>query len=145
MHLTDRTDYGLRLLVFLAVHPERVSVATVARAFRVSEAHLAKVAQGLARAGFLATVPGRSGGMTLARPPEAIRVGDVVRALEPIAVVECLAPDNTCPIAGVCGLQPVLGAATEAFLAVLDGVTIADVTRQREGLRDRLGVSDPAG
>jgi Rrf2 family nitric oxide-sensitive transcriptional repressor len=139
MHLTDRTDIGLRLLIFLTVHGGRASVGAVAEAFNVSEAHLAKVAQALAKAGIVETLPGRTGGVQLAKAAEDIRVGAIVRLLEPLALVECFGEDNHCPVVGVCGLQLPLAEAREAFLAVLDAVTIADAAAKRAGLRSRLG------
>lgn len=143
MHITERTDIGLRLLLYLSVHEGRASVGVVANAFRVSEAHLGKVAQALAKGGFVTTVPGRTGGVELARSPSEIRVGDVVRALEPMELVECFGDENGCPVVGVCGLQPALGAAREAFLGVLDGLTLAEAATQRLPLRERLARPRP--
>ncbi|MES2640134.1 MAG: Rrf2 family transcriptional regulator [Myxococcota bacterium] len=141
MQLTDRTDLALRLLLYLAVHDDvRVSVAVIAQAYSASEAHLAKVAQALVHAGFLDSAPGRGGGVRLTRPAAEIRVGAVVRALEPTALVACFIPDVGCPVAGPCGLQPALRAARDAFLGVLDGVTLADAAAQRPALRQRLGL-----
>lgn len=146
MQLTDRTDLGLRMLLYLAVHDDgRVSVATIAQAYGASEAHLSKVAQALVHAGFIDTLPGRGGGVRLTRSPAAIRVGAVVRALEPMPLAACFASDRPCVVAGPCGLQPALRAAREAFLAVLDGVTIADAAVQRPALRGRLGSKTPPG
>lgn len=140
MQLTDRTDLALRLLLYLAVHDDvRVSVAVIAQAYSSSEAHLSKVAQALVHAGFLDSAPGRGGGVRLARAPSEIRVGAVVRALEPTPIVACFVPDVGCPVAGPCGLQPALRAARDAFLGVLDGVTLADAAVQRAALRQRLG------
>lgn len=140
MHLTQRTDFGLRLLLYLAAWGGRASVGTVAGAFGISETHLAKVAQTLVKSGFVVSTPGRSGGLELARPPEEIRVGEVVRALEPLELVECMGPENRCPVAGACGLEGALARAAGAFVAVLDGVTLAEAARDRRALRTRLGV-----
>ncbi|MFO0625547.1 MAG: Rrf2 family transcriptional regulator [Polyangiales bacterium] len=141
MHVTDRTDYALRVLLYLAAHDARASVSTVAAAYDISEAHLAKVAQALAREGFIETSPGRTGGMVLARDAAEITLGSVVRALEPTALVECMGAENTCPAVGPCGLAGALAAARDAFLASLDGVTLAQAARQKRALRGRL---DPA-
>ncbi len=140
MQLTERTDLALRLLLYLAVHDNvRVTVGVIAQAYGASEAHLSKVAQALVHAGFVDTTPGRGGGVRLVRPATEIRVGSVVRALEPVVIVDCLAPDGgTCPVEGACGLQPALKAARDAFLGVLDGVTLAQAAVQRTALRARL-------
>jgi DNA-binding IscR family transcriptional regulator len=61
-------------------------------ATNVSRAHLMKVVNIPTRTGYL-----RSGGFTLAKPPEAINLGAVVRATEPdFALVECFATGNQC-------------------------------------------------
>ncbi|MDP2308463.1 MAG: Rrf2 family transcriptional regulator [Pseudomonadota bacterium] len=144
MQLTDRTDLALRLLLYLAVHDDvRVSVGVIAQAYSASEAHLSKVAQALVHAGFIDSAPGRGGGVRLARPAADIRVGAVVRALEPTVIVACFSTDVSCPIAGPCGLQPALRAARDAFLGVLDGVTLADAAAQRSALRQRLSPGLP--
>lgn len=139
MQLTERTDLALRLLMYLAVQDEdRVSVGHIAQAYGASEAHLAKVAQALVQAGFVVTISGRGGGVRLAKAPADIRVGAVVRALEPMPLVACLGHDVECTVDGPCGLQPVLRSARDAFLGVLDGATLADAVRERPGLRARL-------
>jgi DNA-binding IscR family transcriptional regulator len=65
-----------------------------------------KVANQLTRAGYLTAVRGRSGELELAKRPDKIRLGDVVRATEPdFALVECFAPDNQCRITPRCRLR----------------------------------------
>lgn len=142
MHLTDRTDFSLRVLMFLAVHEgERIAVHRIAEAFRVSEAHLAKCVQALAHHGFVQTSTGRRGGVMLARPPQEICIGAVVRALEPMPIVPCFADESACPITGACGLIPPLARARAAFLAALDEATLADATARRSSLRAFLADS----
>ncbi len=146
MQLTDRTDLALRLLIYLAVHDDdRYSVGHIARAYGESETHFAKVTQALVHAGFVETIAGRGGGVRLARPPEQITVGSVVRALEPMALVMCFGHGKVCAVDGPCGLQPVLRSARDAFLGVLDGSTIADAARERGQLRARLQAAELAG
>lgn len=132
MRLTDRTDFALRLLMYLAgSSAERVPVGSIARVYGVSSAHLAKVSQALVRGGFVLTVGGRSGGVSLARPAAEITVGEVVRALEPMEAVECFRGDGACPVTGVCALRSAMTQANAAFLAVLDKLTVAQVARKR--------------
>ncbi|MBK7535339.1 MAG: Rrf2 family transcriptional regulator [Myxococcales bacterium] len=133
MRLTLHADYGLRTLVYLAAAPDRVvSTTEIGRAYGISKNHLVRVAQSLRDAGFIRLTMGRSGGLTLARPTTAIRIGEVIRSLEPeLRIVECFDPaTNTCPIAPRCGLSPIIGDALDAFLASLNRYTIADVLRQ---------------
>lgn len=130
MRLTIHADYGLRLLMHLGVHREGLStVQEVAEAYGVSTNHLVKVAQHLTQQGFVHAVRGRNGGLELASEPEEIRVGDVVRRIESdLALVECFDQErDTCTLTPVCRLRPVLMDAMDAFLAVLDRVTLADL------------------
>ena len=138
MRLTMHTDFALRTLMYLGLRPGRLaSIPEIATAYGISENHLTKVVHGLGRAGFVETLRGRGGGLRLALPPERIRIGDVVRhAEEDLALVPCFGPggesrDDTagarCAISGACRLQSLLGEALAAFLAVLDGATLADL------------------
>ncbi len=132
MRLTRHTDNALRCLTYLAVHTDRsVPAGEIARRMRMSEAHLLKVISRLSQLGYVRTVRGRAGGVRLARKPESIVVGDVVRDLEDnLALVECFDPEtNQCPIAPSCSLARALDRALTAFLAVLDDVTLADLTK----------------
>jgi Rrf2 family nitric oxide-sensitive transcriptional repressor len=130
MQLTLFSDYALRLVLYLAVHRERVvPIDEVSRAFGISKNHLAKVVSLLLDLNVVESVRGRSGGLRLARSPSEITVGWLVRRTEPnLNLVECFEPrTNTCPIASVCVLKGVLREARESFLAALDRSTIADL------------------
>ena len=144
MQITRLTDYGLRVLIYLALRPgERIPAADVARAFRISQHHLMKVIRKLAAAGILRTYRGKRGGITLAQSPDRIRVGTVVRELEgELAVVDCVRP--LCPAAPACRLKAVLDGAEQAFLAALDECTLAELVRQPNdrALRELLHIAE---
>jgi Rrf2 family nitric oxide-sensitive transcriptional repressor len=128
--LTRFTDNALRCLTLLALHPEdTVTVGDIARRMRMSEDHVFKVVRGLADHGYVETQRGRTGGVWLARAPEKIRVGAVVRHTEEnFRLVECFTPEtNQCPITPACVLASTLDRALKAFLSVLDEVTLADL------------------
>jgi len=130
MRLTSFTDYGLRMLMRMAGAPERAfSTADLAAEFGLSRNHLAKIMQRMAQAGLVATRRGGGGGAVLARRPEDIRLGAVVRLLEEgQPLVECLADGGgACVIDGRCRLKARLRMAEVAFLAELDRTTLADV------------------
>jgi Rrf2 family nitric oxide-sensitive transcriptional repressor len=143
MRLTSYTDYALRLLIFLAIEPDRArTVADVAKAYGISRNHLTKVAHDLGRTGLITTVRGRHGGLRLARPAAEIRLGAVVAHTEQgMALVECFAPDGACVIQHTCELRHVLGQARAAFLATLDGHTLADVVAQPGPIARALGLA----
>lgn len=137
MKLTRYTDFALRVLMHLAAKPDRLaSIGEIARTYRISHNHLMKVVQDLRQEGYLDAVRGRSGGVRLARPATEIRVGDVVRHTEGgFALVDC----GSCVIAPACSLTGALREALTAFMAVLDGYTLADLVVEREaGLRQLL-------
>jgi Rrf2 family nitric oxide-sensitive transcriptional repressor len=129
MRLTDFSDYSLRLLMYAAARSDRlITIEETAALYGISRAHLMKVANQLTRAGFLNAVRGRSGGLQLARRPEQIRLGDVLRVTEPdFALVECFRGNNTCLITPRCRLRGLLQEALTAFSDTLDRYTLADL------------------
>jgi len=129
LQLTYFSDFALRLVLYLAAHPERVvPVQEVSRAYGISQHHLVKVVQLLVDEGIVGSVRGRRGGLRLIRRPEDVNVGTLVRLTEPnFDIVECFdRPRNTCPIEAACGLKGVFAQARDAFLEVLDAHTLAD-------------------
>ena len=137
MRLTAHTDYAFRLLMWLAMTDERVTVDDVVRRYDIWRNHLVKVTQTLVHAGFVEGLRGRGGGLRLARPPEAIPLGEVVRATEEsLAIVECFdGAKNRCAISPACTLRGVLDEASRAFMAVLDRHTVADLVARPGSLR----------
>lgn len=129
MRLTSMTDYALRLLMYLAQQPGRLcTIAEVATAHGISEAHLMKITHQLALAGWIETVRGKGGGMRLARAPAAINLGAVVRSMESdFQLVECFGPSNACVITRQCRLTSVLQGALGQFMAHLDAHSLADL------------------
>lgn len=125
MRLTRYTDYALRVLIYLGARPDALcSIAEISRAYDISQNHLMKVVNDLVNAGYLASARGRFGGIKLAKLPEEINVGAVIRHTEDnFDLVDC----GDCVIAPACGLTGALRQALAAFLAVLDGYTLADL------------------
>jgi Rrf2 family nitric oxide-sensitive transcriptional repressor len=137
VQLSKLSDYALRTLVLAAVRdPDLITVAEIARTYAIPEGHVRKITHLLVRHGFLASVRGRSGGYRLAAPRDRIVVGRVLRATETdFRLVECFHPSSgLCRLEAGCGLRLVLQEALEAFLAVLDRTTLADVTADRRRL-----------
>lgn len=135
MRLTLHTDYALRILLYLGMNPDRrVSIHEIAERHVISENHLVKVVHRLGRKGFITTIRGRNGGLVLSRAAKTIVIGDVVRATEEdMAIVGCFEGGQGCIMSDVCTLQTVLGDAMDAFMAVLDDRTLADLLTPPEG------------
>lgn len=133
MRLSVHTDYALRTLMYLAVHEGHHSITEIAGQYGISKNHLMKVAQRLVAEGFVDSVRGRSGGLLLNQPADAINVGKVVRTFEDYGTfVECFdKANNTCVVSPVCGLRHVLADGVEVFLRHLDRFTVADLVGNR--------------
>lgn len=142
MHLTNFTDFALRLLMLAAAHDDRlITIEEASEIYNISRAHLMKVTNNLTRAGYLKAVRGRSGGLTLAKPPHKIKLGDVVRATESdFELVECFGTGNECCITRSCRLRGVLRESLDAFNAVLNKYTLADLMLRPKD----FGVREPS-
>ncbi len=145
MRLTAYTDYTLRTLMFLAVRPDRVStIAEIAATYRVSEAHLTKIVHQLALAGDVVTTRGRGGGLRLGRPAATVNIGAVIRRTEPdMELVACFGTSGGCAIDAACVLSGALRQALDAFLAVLDHYTLADLVAPAQHLAALLRIEPP--
>ena len=150
MRLTIYTDYTLRVMMFLAIQHRSGALSRIddiARAYAISRSHLSKIVHELGHSGLVITVRGRSGGMQLARPPEQITVGEIVRLAEKdFAVVACHDPDTTdiCVIQPACNLQRVLRRAMAAFMLELDGLTLAEAITAPSAAASLLGLAREA-
>ena len=134
MLVTRHTDYSLRLLMYAAIHDDRlVTIAEVAMAHGISRNHLMKIVQNLSKRGYIETVRGKGGGLRLARPAGDIGLGDLLRDTETsIEVVNCAKPE--CPLSGFCILKRTLDEARDAFLSTLQRYTVADMVENQAEL-----------
>lgn len=150
MKLTAYSNYALRSLQLAAIKaPDLIRVDDVVRVHGLARPHIVKIVHELGRAGFVKTQRGRGGGFRLAHLAEEIIVGDVIRLTEgSLDMVECFNPAlNTCPLIGICRLSWGLHEATRAFMAVLDDLTLADISANRDQLLGRIAMAekgDPA-
>lgn len=144
MRMTQQTDYALRMLIYLALRGDAgCTVSEVANAYDLSRNHLLKVARRLSQMGVVTTERGRSGGIALARAPEEITLGAVVREMEEsFALVACMGGGETrCALNPACRLRGVVAEALNAYLAVFDRYSLADLVAERSALAGLLGLS----
>lgn len=137
MQLTRFTDYGLRSLMYLAVRPDELSsVKEISDHYGISRNHLVKVAHRLSQLGYIETSKGKGGGIRIASGTKDLRLGDLVKQLEPnMFMVECFdAATNTCRITGSCQLKHYLFDAAKEFIDSLNQYTLADTVKNKKSL-----------
>ena len=142
MRLTTFTDYSLRVLIYLGLRDNALAtIGDIATAYGISKNHLMKVVHYLGQQGYVDTQRGKSGGLRLARAPEQINLGQLVRDTEAQTVLlECFGPEaSDCRIEPVCALRGILARSLQAFYAVLYEHTLADVLHNRAQLTHILG------
>jgi len=134
VQLTSFTDYGLRALIFLASLPadQMTSITEVSETYKVSRNHMVKIINQLSRSGYVAAVRGKNGGIRLGRPAGEIIIGEVVREMEPLQLVNC--SSEFCHITSACRLKKALHDAVQCFLQELDKYTLADLVEDNHPL-----------
>jgi Rrf2 family iron-responsive transcriptional regulator len=143
MRLTRQTNYAMRILMYCAANNGRLSrIPEIAAAYSVSELFLFKILQPLVEHRLVETVRGRNGGVRLGRAADTITLFDVVRVTEEsFAMAECFENDAAeCPLIDSCGLNAALREALNAFFAVLERHSIADLVADRTDMRGLLGI-----
>ena len=141
MQFTHFTDYSLRTLIYLGAQQSMLAtISVVAEQYGISKSHLTKIVHQLANRGYIQTTRGKGGGMRLARLPQLINIGDVVRDMEEnINLVECFnAKNQNCPLLPTCILKSVLLEARKNFFDTLDRYTLADLLTNQSSLINHL-------
>ncbi|MGF7156011.1 Rrf2 family transcriptional regulator [Novosphingobium gossypii] len=144
MQLTRYTDYAIRVLLHVGARDEhtRSSVTQIAQVYGISKDHLKKVVQNLSQAGLLEAVRGRGGGLQLGRPADEITIGEIVRQTESgFDLVDC----SSCIVAPACTLPRILREALQAFMAVLDRYTLADILSRKVDMQSLFGGAQTLG
>jgi Rrf2 family nitric oxide-sensitive transcriptional repressor len=141
MRLTRFSDIGLRAVMYLGAHPGRpVPASEMANRLRVSREHLMKGLQTLDVIGLVSGTRGRGGGFVLTDAAPRMRLGALVRRLEPsLALAECFEEGSRCPLTGGCRLAGVLDEAQRGFFEVLNRYTVGDLVRADRPMLVQLG------
>jgi len=131
MDISTRGRYATRIMVFLAEWPGRpVTKTEISEAEGVTPGYLQQIMGGLLSAGLVRSYRGKAGGFALARPPETITVGDVLRATEGrVSPAPCW-DIHHCGRARECPTRPFWLKAAQLLNDLFDGTTIADLAAE---------------
>ena len=147
MKLSTRGRYGLRAMFRLALCDggEPVPLNAVAQAENIPEAYLEQLMPTLKKAGLVRSVRGAQGGYVLARSPNEISVGDILRPLEgDFAPSACMSGDgqDVCAMQGVCTSRIVWERLKDGINEVMDGITLSDMLSDYDRLKGRIDGDD---
>lgn len=136
MHLTNFSDYALRVLIYLSLRNEKSSIAEVSKILNLSENHLMKVVHRLAKLGYIQSLRGKNGGIQMALAPRKINLGKIIVELEPnFNIAECFDEEKgLCILSPECRLKGYFNEAKKAFLKTLGKYSLADLTKNKSEL-----------
>ncbi len=141
--LTRKAKYALRASLHLAEWYERGPrlIQQISDAEEIPKKFLELILLELKNVGLLESKKGKGGGYSLAKPPEEITVGAIVRTIDgPLAPTRCSSvtspmPCDDCPDPNLCGLKSVMREARDAIAEVFDNISLAEVARRTDLLR----------
>jgi Rrf2 family protein len=140
MRLSKRGEYGLRAMIILAhaynESPDAmVQIKEISEQDKIPAKYLEQILLALKNAGMLQSRMGIGGGYYLARQPQDINLGQIIRVLDgPLAPVRCVSQmayePCGCPDERTCGLRMVMGDVRNAIADILENTTLEDVTKR---------------
>jgi Rrf2 family protein len=147
--MSRKARYALRALYALSAEETRgpVLIADLAEREKIPHKFLETILLELKNAGVLKSKKGKGGGYSLARPPEQITMGQVIRVIDgPLAPIPCASERafvrcEECVDEATCGTRQVMKKVRDAIAAILDSTTLADV--QTQIARARLSPGTP--
>ena len=135
MKLSTRGRYGTRALLDLALHggEEPVPLKDIAQRQEISLPYLEHLVSPLIASEIISSTRGPQGGVRLAKPPQEIKLSEVVRLLEgSIAPAECVNNPNTCPRSDLCVTRDLWGELKKAMNGVLESTTLQDLVERQK-------------
>jgi len=131
MQLTKHTDFAFRALIYLAtIEGELTTIKALTDRFSISQSHCMKIINKMSRIGWVKSVRGKNGGITLGCDPQTIVLADVVKVMETtLEQVNC--SDPPCLILNACLLRPILSGAQQAYFDYLAQYTLKDLMNEQ--------------
>ena len=135
MKLSTRSRYGTRILVDLARHNNQgpIQIGEISKRQDISVKYLEQLIRPLKQANLVESVRGPKGGHMLAKKPETITLGQIVRLFEGQSdLVKCVSNPETCNMADDCQVRLAWKDATRVLYEKLDSTTIADLMEGKD-------------
>jgi Rrf2 family protein len=132
MKLSTRSRYGARILVDLARHNGQgpVQIGEISKRQDISVKYLEQLIRPLKQASMVTSVRGPKGGHLLAKEPEEITLGQIVRLFEGQSeLVECISHPEKCSMSDDCQVRLAWKDATRVLYEKLDSTTISDLMK----------------
>ncbi len=136
MQFTKAEAYGLHGIIFLAEQPDGkvTPLSEVSEAQDVPEKFLAKIFQGLTKAGLVRSYRGVKGGFVMARPADKMTIKEVLEAIQgPYYIAKCLAGEEECEKADGCSIRRLMELTQERILDLFEKHTVADLIAWEKG------------
>ena len=150
MKLSKKSEYGLRALMDMAARDGQspAPLRDLADRNNIPIKFLEQIFLTLRNAGIVHSQVGARGGYALARPAEAITLGQVIRALDgtiaPVGCVSVIAYEPcTCPDERTCPLRAAMNQVRDAIVAVVDNTSLADAVAQGQKLARQVEAPAP--
>lgn len=128
MRLTRKTDYCLRVLIFLQKNKAKVRIQDIADAYNISKNHLSVAVNKLSELGYIISTQGPKGGIQFNPSVKNNTLADLVAKIENFDIVECFdSKNNKCNISSHCKLKKIFHKSNIAFLDELKRYKISDL------------------
>lgn len=130
MKLSAKSRYGVRFMIDLAEHnnEDPVQISNIAERQGISIKYLEQIVPSLKRANLIKSIRGPKGGHMLARPPEEIRMGEVLAVLEE-DITDCVKNPDACDRADNCKSRDMWEMATEAMYDKLNSLKLSEIIK----------------
>ena len=148
MRLSKRGEYGLRAMIILAGKPSCaplpvMQIKEISERENIPGKYLEQILLTLKNAGLLHSRMGVGGGYYLAKAPQEITIGQIIRVLDgPLAPIGCVSQTAYescgCPDEKTCGLRLIMGDVRNSISNILDQTNLLDLLKRQDGLRQPM-------
>jgi len=141
MRLSTKGRYGSRAMLELALNYESgvISLYDIAQKQGISESYLERMMTALVAAGLVTSSRGKHGGFRLTKPPEEIRLSQVIQIVEGgVTPVLCIDNPELCDRVDICITRDIWERLKKAMLEILDSITLQDMVEMQKRKLSKL-------